>query len=140
MRWHFLGVSIILALLAAAASAAVTMPMNGTTPAPTGTANAAGRGVSAGVGPDGKFQIMATEPDPPLDQSIHFEWCFDEGLPSESKNKKSGKDKPGGGKSYYDSSDIPSGAKTVHWVIYFDTKNAAGEETWTWATSGTINL
>jgi len=139
MRRNFIAGVVVQGLLASAALAAVTIPKNGTTPAPTGNANRNGRGYSAGM-EGGKLKFTVQQPDPPIDSSVHFEWCFDEGTPTESKNKSASASAPRKGNTTVVRQEIPSGAKKVHWIIYWDVMNAAGEEVWTWAVEGTMDV
>lgn len=123
-------------LLAAVAWAAVSRPAG----APHGLANLGGRVFRTGTTGAGKFLIEATAGDA-VDQTIRFQWCFDEGLPTESRNRGASSRVPAGVRTTSALIDIPRGVKGIHWVICFGkVDGGAGDETWTWAVEGTQEL
>ena len=119
----------VIVLAASAAYAHVNIPQG----CPKGTANQKTR--AGGAQSDGKevtlFGNAGSEPD----TSIHYYWCFDEGLASEQPTTSAGGALPAGKKDSKASKKIPAGATKVHYVILFD-KN----DEWTWGTDGWVNL
>lgn len=117
-------------VLVATSSAAHVFPPSGT---PTGHASQGSR--VASVTNDGSSIKLTGDVGTTGDTSIHFLWCFDEGLGSEQPYSSAGGNVPSGKTSSSGSNKIPSGSQKVHYVIYFD-KNGDN----TWAQDGWVNL
>jgi hypothetical protein len=116
-------------LAASAAHAHVFIPQG----CPKGTETQGTR--QAGAQSDGEEVTLFGNAGTEADTSIHYLWCFDEGLPSEKPFTSAGGDLPKGKKQSDAKKKIPAGATKVHYVILFD----KGEE-WTWGTDGWLNL
>lgn len=127
----FVGVlSAVLFLLIPSATGHVIIP-SGT---PTGTANQGGRTVTAGTSSEG-VTIIVQYPPSTTDTSIHFAFCFDEGLGTEQPPQYTGGNVPLGSKRAHVGVKTPPGASKVHWVVLFDSNGD-----WVWGTDGTINV